>query len=125
MKIQFEFQDGDAKAISFFTALLSAMKAEQQPEQHHEEQAIGNQSQESPRQDSSSQESSSQESSSQKAGESIAPAATKDAAFSALRTYISQNGGEAAKSLLGEFGVARFGELDEAHYGALIARLGV
>ena len=123
MKIQFEFQDGDAKAISFFTALLSAMKAEQQPEQHHEEQAIGNQSQESPRQDSSSQESSSQESSSQEVVES--PAATKDAAFSALRTYISQNGGEAAKSLLGEFGVARFGELDEAHYGALIARLGV
>jgi hypothetical protein len=117
MRIQFEFQDGDAKAISFFTALLSAMKAEQQPEQHHEEQAIGNQDQESPNQVSSSQESSSQE-----VVES--PAATKDAAFSALRTYISQNGGEAAKSLLGEFGVARFGELDEAHYGALIARLG-
>ena len=120
MKIQFEFQDGDAKAISFFTALLSAMKAEQQPEQHHEEQAIGNQDQESPNQVSSSQESSSQE-----AGEGIAPAATKDAAFAALRAYISANGGEAAKSLLGEFGVARFGELDEAHYGALIARLGV
>lgn len=118
MKIQFEFQDGDAKAISFFTALLSAMKAEQQPEQHHEEQAIGKQNPESPNEDSSSQESSSQE-----VVES--PAATKDAAFSALRTYISQNGGEAAKSLLGEFGVARFGELDEAHYGALIARLGV
>jgi len=118
MKIQFEFQDGDAKAISFFTALLSALKAEQQPEQHHEEQAIGKQNPESPNQDSSSQESSSQE-----VVES--PAATKDAAFSALRTYISQNGGEAAKSLLGEFGVARFGELDEAHYGALIARLGV
>lgn len=117
MKIQFEFQDGDAKAISFFTALLSAMKAEQQPEQHHEEQAIGKQNPESPNEDSSSQESSSQE-----VVES--PAATKDAAFSALRTYISQNGGEAAKSLLGEFGVARFGELDEAHYGALIARIG-
>ena len=117
MKIQFEFQDGDAKAISFFTALLSAMKAEQQPEQHHEEQAIGKQNPESRNEDSSSQESSSQE-----VVES--PAATKDAAFSALRTYISQNGGEAAKSLVGEFGVARFGELDEAHYGALIARIG-
>lgn len=117
MRIQFEFQDGDAKAISFFTALLSAMKAEQQPEQHHEEQAIGKQDPESRNEDSSSQESSSQE-----VVES--PAATKDAAFSALRTYISQNGGEAAKSLLGEFGVARFGELDEAHYGALIARIG-
>lgn len=117
MKIQFEFQDGDAKAISFFTALLSAMKAEQQPEQHHEEQAIGNQGQESPSQDSGSEESNSEEA-------SESPAATKDAAFSALRTYISQNGGEAAKSLLGEFGVARFGELDEAHYGALIARIG-
>jgi hypothetical protein len=117
MKIQFEFQDGDAKAISFFTALLSAMKAEQQLEQHHEEQAIGKQNPESRNEDSSSQESSSQE-----VVES--PAATKDAAFAALRTYISQNGGEAAKSLLGEFGVARFGELDEAHYGALIARIG-
>jgi len=120
MRIQFEFQDGDAKAISFFTALLSAMKAEQQPEQHHEEQAFGNQDQESPNQVSGSQESSSQETS-----ESPTPAATKDAAFAALRAYISANGGEAAKSLLGEFGVARFGELDEAHYGALIARLGV
>lgn len=119
MKIQFEFQDGDAKAISFLTALLTAMKAEQQPEQHHEEQAIGNQSQES-----SGQDNGGQESSSQKAGESIAPAATKDAAFAALRGFISAHGGEAAKSLLGEFGVARFGELDEAHYGALIARLG-
>lgn len=118
MKIQFEFQDGDAKAISFFTALLSAMKAEQQPEQHHEEQAIGNQDQESPSQDSGSEESNSEEA-------SESPAATKDAAFAALRAYISANGGEAAKSLLGEFGVARFGELDEAHYGALIARLGV
>ena len=117
MRIQFEFQDGDAKAISFFTALLSAMKAEQQPEQHHEEQAIGKQNQESLNEDSSSQESSSQ-----KAGESIA--ATKDAAFAALRGFISENGGEAAKTLLGEFGVARFGELDEAHYGALIARIG-
>jgi len=120
MRIQFEFQDGDAKAISFFTALLTAMKAEQQLEQHHEEQAFGNQGQESPRQDNGGQESSSQETS-----ESPAPAATKDAAFAALRAYISANGGEAAKSLLGEFGVARFGELDEAHYGALIARLGV
>jgi hypothetical protein len=118
MKIQFEFQDGDAKAISFFTALLTAMKAEQQPEQANEEQAPRNQEQESPNQVSSSEESGGQE-----VVES--PAATKDAAFSALRAYISENGGAAAKTLLGEFGVARFGELDEAHYGALIARLGV
>jgi len=114
MKIQFEFQDGDAKAISFFTALLSAMKAEQQPEQANEEQAPRNQEQESPNQVSSSEES---------GGQETGP--TKDAAFSALRAYISENGGAAAKTLLGEFGVARFGELDEAHYGALIARLGV
>jgi hypothetical protein len=113
MKIQFEFQDGDAKAISFFTALLTAMKAEQQPEQIHEEQAPRNQEQESPRQSGCGEESSIQEA-----------APTKDAAFSALRAYISENGGAAAKALLGEFGVARFGELDEAHYGALIARLG-
>lgn len=122
MKIQFEFHDGDAKAISFLTALLTAMKAEQQPEQHHEEQASGNQEQES-----SGQDSGGQESGGQGAGEGQAqvPAATKDAAFAALREFISANGGEAAKALLGEFGVARFGELDEAHYGALIARLGV
>ena len=113
MRIQFEFQDGDAKAISFFTALLTAMKAEQQPEQAHEEQAPRNQEQESPNQVSSSEES---------GGQETGP--TKDAAFSALRAYISENGGAAAKALLGEFGVARFGELDEAHYGALIARLG-
>ena len=118
MKIQFEFQDGDAKAISFFTALLTAMKAEQQPEQAYEEQAPRNQEQESP-----SQESGGEESGGQEASESNAP--TKDAAFAALRAYISVNGGAAAKTLLGEFGVARFGELDEAHYGALIARLGV
>jgi hypothetical protein len=120
MRIQFEFQDGDAKAISFFTALLSAMKAEQQPEQNHEEQTIGKQDEES------SQDRSSEESGSQESNESPAETApTKDAAFSALRAYISENGGTAAKTLLGEFGVARFGELDEAHYGALIARLGV
>jgi hypothetical protein len=113
MKIQFEFQDGDAKAISFFTALLTAMKAEQQPEQDHEEQATGNQEQDTAGETGRSEESNSQET-----------GPTKDAAFSALRAYISENGGAAAKALLGEFGVARFGELDEAHYGALIARLG-
>lgn len=121
MKIQFEFNDRDAKAISFLTALLTAMKAEQQPEQVNEEQASGNQEQES-----SGQDSGGQESGGQRAGEGQAqiPTATKDAAFAALREFISANGGEAAKALLGEFGVARFGELDEAHYGALIARLG-
>lgn len=119
MKIQFEFNDRDAKAISFLTALLTAMKAEQQPEQVNEEQASGNQEQES-----SGQDSGGQESGGQGTGETQIPTATKDAAFAALREFISANGGEAAKALLGEFGVARFGELDEAHYGALIARLG-
>ena len=57
MKIQFEFNDRDAKAISFLTALLTAMKAEQQPEQVNEEQASGNQEQESARQDSGGEES--------------------------------------------------------------------
>jgi hypothetical protein len=121
MKIQFEFNDRDAKAISFLTALLTAMKAEQQPEQADEEQASGNQEQESGGQNSRSEESGGQGTGE---AQSQGPAATKDAAFSALREFISANGGEAAKALLGEFGVARFGELDEAHYGALIARLG-
>jgi len=96
------------------------LESSTEPEQHHEEQASGNQEQESARQDSGGEESVGQG-----AGETKIPTATKDAAFAALREFISANGGEAAKALLGEFGVARFGELDEAHYGALIARLGV
>ena len=108
MKIQFEFQDGDAKAIQFLSALLAAMQAEPRPEPKHEEQDSGKQEPESAAQDADDSD----------------PAPTKDEAFSALRAYISDNGGEAAKALLAEFGVARFGELAEEHYAALIARIG-
>lgn len=120
MKIYFEFDLYNPDTEKFLLSLLESI-------QHHK----GNINDQEPIQTESQQEIDrnasgieSGETVGQQVEESGAEAVGKDAAFEALRGYIEANGGAAAKTLLAEFGVGRFGELGEEHYGALVKRIG-
>lgn len=120
MKIYFEFDLYNPDTEKFLLSLLESI-------QHHkgnanDQETIQAESQQEIDRNASGIESG--ETVGQQAEESGAEAVGKDAAFEALRGYIEANGGAAAKTLLAEFGVGRFGELGEEHYCALVKRIG-
>lgn len=120
MKIYFEFDLYNPDTEKFLLSLLDSI-------QHHkgntnDQETIQAESQQEIDRNASGIESG--ETVGQQVEESGAEAVGKDAAFEALRGYIEANGGAAAKTLLAEFGVGRFGELGEEHYGALVKRIG-
>lgn len=120
MKIYFEFDLYNPDTEKFLLSLLESI-------QHHkgntnDQETIQAESQQEIDRNASGDESG--ETVGQQVEESGAEAVGKDAAFEALRGYIEANGGAAAKTLLAEFGVGRFGELGEEHYGALVKRIG-
>ena len=120
MKIYFEFDLYNPDTEKFLLSLLESI-------QHHkgntnDQETIQAESQQEIDRNASGIESG--ETVGQQVEESGAEAVGKDAAFEALRGYIEANGGAAAKTLLAEFGVGRFGELGEEHYGALVKRIG-
>ena len=123
MKIYFEFDLYNPDTEKFLLSLLDSI-------QHHkgntnDQETIQAESQQEVNfRDRNAHRHESGEAVPEQVEESGAEVVGKDAAFEALRGYIEANGGAAAKALLAEFGVGRFGELGEEHYGALVKRIG-